>query len=325
MKSVKQKPISFFISVVLLLVTMCLTVLIFLSEVNITKANQSDDNLFPQQYKIITPSIPGYLEFAGEPVPVYNFEVRERIEREFIVNTYFHSSTMIAIKRANRWFPVIGPILEKNNIPDDFKYLCAAESNFENVISPVGATGFWQFIEEAGKKYNLEINDQIDERYHIEKSTQAACDYLNEAYEKFGSWTMVAASYNMGIDGIENQIERQKSNNYYNLMLSIETSRYIPRIIAIKYILQNKEAYGFEIGDDEMYEPLKFYEITLDSSVTSFADYAISLGLNYKTLKIYNPWLRDNNLINRTGNRYNIKIPAPGSIELIEEVINDLK
>lgn len=318
MKFENYKSIWLLFSVILAIIGISLAFVNFFPGMNLTMADQNPDDSFPQQYKIVTPQIPDYLEFAGEPVPVNNFEVRERIEREFIVNTYFHSSTMISIKRANRWFPVIEPILKKNNIPDDFKYLCAAESNFENVVSPVGATGFWQFTEDSGLKYNLEINSQVDERYHVEKSTQAACDYLNEAYEKFGNWTMTAASYNMGIDGIANQIERQKSGNYYNLMLSIETSRFVPRIVAIKYILQNKEAYGFEIGNEELYEPLKFYEIMLDSSVSSFADYAASLGINYKTLKIYNPWLRDNSLINRSGQTYKIKIPSPGSIELIE-------
>ena len=318
MKFENYKSIRLLFSVILAIIGISLAFVNFFPGMNLTKADQNPDDSFPQQYKIVTPKIPDYLEFAGEPVPVNNFEVRERIEREFIVNTYFHSSTMISIKRANRWFPVIEPILKKNNIPDDFKYLCAAESNFENVVSPVGATGFWQFTEDSGLKYNLEINSQVDERYHVEKSTQAACDYLNEAYEKFGNWTMTAASYNMGIDGIANQIERQKSGNYYNLMLSIETSRFVPRIVAIKYILQNKEAYGFEIGNKELYEPLKFYEIMLDSSVSSFADYAASLGINYKTLKIYNPWLRDNSLINRSGQTYKIKIPSSGSIELID-------
>jgi len=295
-----------------------ITVIVLVPDIGFTLANQTADDIFPQQYKIVSPKMPGYMEFAGEVVPLKNFEVWERMEREFIVNTYFHSSTILAVKRAGRWFPVIEPILKRNNIPDDFKYLCLAESNLENVTSPSGAKGFWQFIESAAEKYNLEINSQIDERYHIEKSTQAACDYLNDAYQMFGTWSMAAASYNMGTNGIENQIERQKSNNYYNLMLGIETSRYLPRIIALKYIMQDRESYGFDITRDELYAPLKFYEINLDSSVTDFADYAASFGLDYKTLKLYNPWLRDNYLSNRTRKVYKIKIPEHGSIELID-------
>ncbi|HLG32504.1 MAG TPA: lytic transglycosylase domain-containing protein [Ignavibacteriaceae bacterium] len=272
---------------------------------------------FPQDYKIISPRMPGNLEFAGEKVPLEDYEVYERMEREFIVHTYFHSYTIFAIKRANRWFPVIEPILKKNSIPDDFKYLMVAESNMENVISPAGATGFWQFLKETGIKYELEINDLVDERYHVEKSTEAACKYLKESYAQFGSWTMAAASYNMGTNGTQNQVERQKTDNYYNLMLNIETSRYLGRIISLKYIMQNPDLYGFDIKKNELYDPLKFKEIILDSSVSDIAEYAESLGMNYKILKMYNPWLRDNYLNNSTKITYKIKIPEEGSIEII--------
>ena len=210
---------------------------------------------FPQDYKIISPRVPGNLEFAGEKVPLENFEVYERMEREFIVHTYFHSYTIFAIKRANRWFPVIEPILKENNVPDDFKYLMVAESNMENVISPAGATGFWQFMKETGIKFDLEINDLVDERYHVEKSTEAACKYLKESYDQFGNWTMAAASYNMGTNGTETQTGKQKTDNYYNLVLSLETSRYLGRIISLKYIMQNPGLYGFDIKENELYEP----------------------------------------------------------------------
>jgi hypothetical protein len=300
------------------LMLLILTVLLLTPEFSQTKADQTAGDLFPQQYKIITPKVADYLVFAGETIPLKNYEVRERVEREFIINTYFHSATLLAIKRANRWFPVIEPILKQNNVPDDFKYLCVAESNLENASSPAGAKGFWQFVQSAAEKYNLEINNQVDERYHVVKSTQAACDYLNEAYKRFGTWTMAAASYNMGISGIDKQIERQKSNNYYNLMLGVETSRYIPRIIAIKYIMQDWESYGFQINADELYKPLSYYEVTLDSTVNDFTGYAANFGMNYKTLKMYNPWLRDNFLSNKTRHIYKINIPEPGSIELIE-------
>ena len=217
--------------------------------------NPTED--FPQGYRIINPEVPGYLVFAGERIPTENYEVKERIEREFIVNTYWHSATMLAIKRASRWFPVIEPILKTHNIPDDFKYLCVAESYLRNVISPAGATGFWQFMKETGKKYGLEIRSQIDERYNLEKSTAAACNYLKDAYEMFGSWTMAAASYNMGTNGARNQTQRQKANSYYNLVLNEETSRYIARIVALKYIMQNPAKYGFDIKPGELYHPLK--------------------------------------------------------------------
>jgi hypothetical protein len=272
---------------------------------------------FPQGYRIITPEVPGYLVFSGERVPTENYEVKERIDREFIVNTYWHSATLLAIKRANRWFPVIEPILKAQNIPDDFKYLCVAESYLRNAISPAGATGFWQFMKETGKKYGLEIRNEIDERYNLEKSTIAACHYLKDAYEMFGTWTMAAASYNMGTNGAGNQMQRQKTSNYYNLVLNEETSRYMARIVALKYVMQNPTKYGFDLKPDELYHPLKHYEINLDSSVTDFADFAALYNINYKILKMYNPWLRDNYLTNDGGKNYKIKLPEKGSIEII--------
>ena len=308
----KKTKIFYFLSGIVITIAA-----LFVSGSDIVTNKNPQDDQYPQGYKIVSPHLPDYMVFAGEKVPLENFEVYERIEREFIVNTYFHSATILAIKRANRWFPVIEPILKKNNIPDDFKYLCVAESNLENVISPAGAVGFWQIMKDAGKKYNLETNSLIDERYNVEKSTQAACDYLNDAYKLYGTWTLAAASYNMGTNGIDEQINKQKAKNYYNLVLGIETDRFVPRIISLKYIMQNREAYGFDIKDDELYQPFKTYNVFLDSSVSSFADYASSYGINYKTLKLFNPWLRDNYLSNPNKDIYLIKLPEKGSIELI--------
>jgi hypothetical protein len=274
---------------------------------------------FPQGYRIISPEVPDELDFCGERVPLENFEVYERIDREIVVNTYFHSSTILSLKRANRWFPVVEPILEENNIPNDFKYLMVAESGISNAVSPAGATGFWQFMEGAALKYDLEMNDEIDERYHVEKSTKAACSYLREAYILFGSWTVAAASYNMGIPGVTKQVERQKAKNYYNLVLGEETSRYIARIIAIKEIMNNPEKYGFDINDDQLYNELPYDEITVSGAVANLADFAIERGINYKILKLYNPWLRDNSLKNKNKKTYTIKIPESGSIEMIVE------
>ena len=291
---------------------------IIISSLFFTQSNPSSEE-YPQGYRIINPDIPDYLEFAGERVPTENFDVFERMEREFITNTYWHSSTILAIKRANRWFPVIEPILAKNNIPDDFKYLCVAESLLDNVISPVGATGFWQFMEAAGKKYGLEINGQVDERYHVEKSTEAACQYLKDSYDMFGSWTAAAASYNMGQEGMTLQRERQKAENYFNLVLNYETSRFVGRIVAFKYIMRNPSKYGFNIEEDDLYEPLEYYEVALKNSVEDFADFAFAYGINYYTLKLFNPWLRENYLKNKSGKSYTIKLPEEGSIEIIRE------
>jgi hypothetical protein len=314
-----KSAIYYFLFGAITVLTILVIVIVIFSNNNITTARETTDENFPQGYRIVSPEIPKYLEFAGEKIPTENFEVYERMEREFLSNTYWHSATILAIKRANRWFPVIEPILKKNNIPDDFKYLSVAESNLENVVSPAGATGFWQFMKEAGEKYGLEINSQVDERYHVEKSTEAACKYLNDSYSMFGSWISAAASYNMGQDGIQLQCERQKANNYFNLVLNAETSRFVARIVAFKYILQNPQQYGFDIKDGEKHEPLKYYEITLDSSITDFADYAKSLEINYFILKMYNPWLRDNYLTNKLRTVYKIKLPSEGSIEIIED------
>lgn len=285
---------------------------------NLFFANYTD-NSFPQEYKIISPKIPNHVTIFGEGVPLENFEVYERVDRELLVNTYWHSSTILALKRSARWFYVIEPILKQNNIPDDFKYLAVIESNLENAVSSAGATGYWQFIKSAATQYGLEVNEEIDERYNVEKSTQAACKYLLEAYNKFGNWTMAAASYNAGINGIEKWSGLQKTTNYWNLVLGSETSRYVSRIIAMKLIMENPSAYGYDLNGDDLYKPLKFKEVDLNSSVTNFADYASSLGINYKTLKYFNPWLRDTELKNKNGIVYKIKIPEEGSIELIKE------
>lgn len=274
---------------------------------------------FPQDYKIVSPKIPQSIFIFGEGVPLENFEVYERVDRELLVNTYWHSATLLAIKRAARWFPVIEPILKQNNIPDDFKYLAVVESNLENVVSPAGATGFWQFIKSASKQYGLEVSDEVDERYDVEKSTLAACKYLQTAYQMFGNWTMAASSYNAGISGIDKWGGLQKTSNYWNLVLGSETSRYVSRIIAIKLIMENPSDYGYELKKEDLYQTLKYKEIELKTSVADFADYAASLGINYKTLKLYNPWLRDTVLKNKNGVVYKIKVPEEGSINLIKE------
>jgi len=299
-----------------------LGILFLLGSFFFTDTKSKEDNLlqnFPQEYKIVSPAIPDLLEFAGEKIPTENFDILERIDREFLSNTYWHTATVLAIKRANRWFPVIEPILKKNNIPDDFKYLCVIESNLENVASPAGAVGFWQFIEPTGKKYGLEINDYIDERYHVEKSTEAACKYLRDSYSMFGSWISAAASYNLGQSGMNLQLERQKTRNYFNLVLNSETSRYISRVIALKYILLEPSKYGFDIKENELYKPLEYYQVNLDRSVMDFTEFASRYNINYYTLKLYNPWIRDNYLINKKKKNYSIKIPEPETIKLVRE------
>lgn len=274
---------------------------------------------FLQQYKIVSPPVPTKLDFCGEDVPLYNWDVKERLERELIVNTYYHSSTLLYIKRAARWFPVIEPILKKYGIPNDFKYMAVIESGLENVVSPAGATGFWQLMKPAARKFGLTINKEIDERYNVEKSTEAACRYLLDAKKKYGNWTLAAASYNLGTNGITEQLERQKANNYYNLVLNEETSRFVFRLLAVKEVMENPAKYGFEIIDSDLYEPLKYYEVPVSKSIKHWADFAAKYGINYKILKLYNPWLRQNYLKNRKQKKYLIKIPVKGSIRVIPD------
>lgn len=292
----------------------------FSSENNQEEEISESSNEILHNYQIVVPKIPEKLNFCGESVPLNNFDVYERLEREFIVNTYWHSLSILTLQRSNRWFPVIEPILKKNNIPDDFKYLCVTESTLMNLTSPANAVGFWQFLKSAGTEYGLEINREVDERYHLEKATEAACKYLQDAYNKYGNWTMAAASYNFGMNGINEQMERQGTNNYYNLVLGEETSRYIFRILATKIMLNNPEDYGFFIEDYQRYKPFETYEVSIDSSITSWAVFAKSYGLNYKILKLYNPWLRESYLKNKRKKEYKIKLPVDGTIDVIPEL-----
>lgn len=257
--------------------------------------------------------IPDSVTFAGERVPVENFDTRESLERELIITAYRHSSTIMIIKRANRYFPLIEKILREYNIPDDFKYLAAAESDLTNVISPAGATGYWQIMAETGKEEGLEINTEVDERYSIEASTRFACRYFLKSFQKYGNWTLVAASYNGGRNGLDEQIEIQKETDYYDLLLNEETARYLFRVIAYKLVINDPVAYGFDITQKDLYPPLKFYEVVVDSAVADFSEFAKGYGTNYKMLKFLNPWLRKPFLTNRPGKSYTIRIPEEGS------------
>jgi len=251
-------------------------------------------------------------DFAGEKTPLNISDVSERLDRELIVNINLRASSILAIKRANRAFPIIEPILKMNGIPDDFKYLAVIESGLVNAVSSAGARGVWQFMPETAKERGLEVNDIVDERYDLEKSTQAACSYFLSAKEKFGSWTLAAASYNGGMAGIKKQIEIQKETNYYDLLLTEETSRYVFRILALKEIMKNPEKFEFSLRKEELYSNLPTKKVEVDSSVSDWADFAKAQGINYKILKIHNPWLRDKKLDNTIGKKYSIEIPLSG-------------
>jgi membrane-bound lytic murein transglycosylase D len=255
---------------------------------------------------------PPMVDFAGEKAPLNVYDVRERFDRELLVNANLHSSTILIIKRAKRAFSVIEPILAKNGVPDDFKYLAVIESSLTNAVSASGAKGVWQFMPDTAKEKGMEVNDIVDERYHLEKSTEAACKYLLVAKEKFGSWTTAAASYNGGMNGLAKKIEEQKVTDYYDLLLTDETSRYVFRILALKEIMKNPSKYGFDINEADLYESLPTKKLEVDSSITDLAVFAKNQGINYKILKLHNPWMRDKKLTNPTKKKYVIEIPTSG-------------
>ncbi|MGL2963276.1 lytic transglycosylase domain-containing protein [Flavobacterium sp. RSB2_4_14] len=255
---------------------------------------------------------PSAVDFAGESAPLKITDVKERLDRELLINTNLHSTTTLILKRANRVFPIIEPILQKYNVPDDFKYLAVIESGLTNAVSSAGARGVWQFMPDTAKEKGMEVNEIVDERYHLEKSTEAACKYLLAAKEKFGSWTLAAASYNGGMSGISKRIEEQKVTNYYDLGLTEETSRYVFRILALKEIMKQPAKYGFSVFSSDLYPSIPTKKIEVDSTINDLTSFAISQGINYKILKIHNPWLRDKKLLNPTKKKYEIEIPTEG-------------
>jgi hypothetical protein len=277
------------------------------SSMNNESLSQKDSASFNKAYKL-----PKVVYFAGEKMPLENFDTHESLDREIQMSSYRHSSTIMIIKRANRYLPVIEKILRDNNIPDDFKYLVAAESEYSNVISPAGATGFWQIMERTGREEGMEINNIVDERYHLEKATEFACRYIMKSYEKYGSWTLAAASYNGGRAAIDEQINIQKENSYYDLLLNEETARYIFRVVAYKLILSEPESFGFNIEKSDMYPELNHYEVKVDTVINDFSAFARSYGTNYKMLKFLNPWLRKPYFTPRPNKEYFIKIPSEG-------------
>lgn len=262
-----------------------------------------------KQYVIKAIQLPTNLTLAGESVPIEDYEVKERLDRELLVNTFWQSNALLLIKRANKYFPLIEPLLEKYNLPDDFKYLCVAESALINTPSYKGASGYWHFMPATGREYGLEINKNVDERYNLEKSTKVAAEYLKRAKEKFGSWTLAAAAYNAGNGRISKRLKQQKVDNYYDLLLNAETGRYVFRILALKEILSNPKKYGFSFNQEDLYTFPKVREITIDSEIPDLADFAKSYGVTYKELKLVNPWLRETKLNNKSKKLYTIKIP----------------
>lgn len=263
---------------------------------------------------MVTPvELPKKLDFAGEEVPLEFYDVRENLDRELLSTVYFHSQTIRYIKNMPRYFSVIEPILKSNGIPEDFKYLCVAESGFDpKAVSPAKAVGLWQLLESTAKESGLEINAEVDERYHIEKSTEVACRIFKSAYQKYGSWALVAASYNGGRAGLDQKIATQKVKSYYDLLFVEETTRYVFRILALKLVMEDPEKYGFRVEKEDLYPIIETKNIEINGSIADLASFAIEKGITYKTLKMFNPWLRETFLKNPTRKTYTLKIPEKG-------------
>jgi len=307
----KGRISSVFHPVVYITGTLFIISIIFIAQ---SFTGSTTDTGLPERMPALTQpfSMPEHLEFAGEMVPVENFDTRESLDKELLVNGYWHSRTLMILKKSKRYFATIEPILKKYGIPDDFKYLAMAESGFENVVSPAKAAGVWQLLASTASEYGLEVNACVDERYNLEKSTEAACKYLLESYNKFGNWTMAAATYNAGREGLANQIEKQKTGNYYDLLLNDETARYVFRLIAHKLIVEHPEAFGFDLAENDYYPIISTNTVDVVSSIDNIADFAMQQSTNYKIIKQFNPWLRQSYLDVKPGKKYQISIPVSG-------------
>lgn len=279
---------------------------------NEMEVEQKVDN----SYNIYALKVPDDLNFAGEPMPLSIPDVYERMDRELLVNTYWQSNALLMFKRAQKYFPVIEPILKKHGIPDDFKYLAVIESGLTNAVSPAGARGVWQIMPATARENGLEVNDNVDERYHLEKSTEVACKYLLQSKRNLGSWTLAAAAYNAGNAGISRRLREQNVSDYYDLLLGEETGRYMFRIVALKEIMNNPKTYGFNFEEKDLYNNIPTFDVVVDKEITDFTAFAQEYGINYKVLKIHNPWLRETRLNNKSRKEYVIEIPEKGHYTL---------
>ena len=293
----------------------------FISSTYTSNSDTVHQQSFNSKYNVYSVLKPDNLKFANENIPQSTFDVWERLDKELLKNIYWQSNTLLYFKRANKYFPIIEEILAKNNIPSDFKYLALIESGFEYKVSPSGAAGFWQIMKGTAREYGLEVNYAIDERYHLIKSTEAACKYLQKAYDKFGSWTMAAASYNMGINGVQRQVKKQNTNNYFNLYLNDETSRYVFRIIVIKEIMENARKYGFVFRQNDLYSYPSVKQIRVDSTINNLYSFAQENDINYKILKRFNPWLRTSKLPDESRRVYYIDIPKKSEDLIFDDLV----
>ncbi|MBO4600308.1 MAG: lytic transglycosylase domain-containing protein [Bacteroidales bacterium] len=283
-------------------------------EIFIFAAQREDSEAVQQRaimadYRVYAPVIPDTMSFAGERVPLERYYVREGLDNELIINMYRQSSTVLYFKRANRYFPIIEPILKRNGIPEDMKYLCVIESGLTNATSPAKAQGFWQFIPSTAGKYGLLVNDEIDMRNNLEASTEAACKYLRSLYNRFHSWSAAAAAYNCGENGLARRIESQGVSDYYDIRLNTETSRYVYRILAVKLIMQHPQQYGYHMRHCDLYPTIPTRSVTLSGQNVDLYKFAKNNGTTYKMLRDLNPWIQTDMLKNKANKSYTVQLP----------------
>ena len=262
---------------------------------------------------VVMPKMPQEASFAGEVVPLQYFDVYESLQREIASLTYQHGTMIYIAQLQNRYKERIVKILEEEGIPGDFFYLCIAESMLQPLASPAGAKGYWQFMDGTAKEYGLEVSPYIDERYNWDKSTRAAAKYFKKAYEKYGTWTLAAASYNIGMNNVDNRKQLQGLNNYYDMQFPVETARYVYRAVAFKTILNNLKDYGFNLSGKDMYKPIETKRIKVTGSVSNWSVWAAGHNTNFKMIKMLNEWIRSNRLDNKTGKTYFVEVPAEGA------------
>lgn len=304
-----RSTIALLLSVVAIVMLICVCA---------TDKDSSDSKKHVRQQlpPIFSPAIPDTMSFAGESVPLDIYYVREGLDRELIVNTFGHTNTLLYFKRAHRFFPIIEPILKKNGIPADFKYLCVIESGLTNATSPAKAQGFWQFMKTTGQRFGLEINDEIDMRNHLEASTEAACKYLKLLKNTLGSWTAAAAAYNCGEGGLSKNMDKQSIDSYYDTRLNSETTRYVYRILAVKQIMQHPQDYGFFVRPCDLYPTIPTRTITMSGQNIDIYQFAKNNGTTYKMFRELNPWITTEKLINKSNKSYSVKIPADAGTNL---------
>ena len=268
-----------------------------------------------QIQNVVIPKVPAEASFAGERVPLEYFDVRESLQREMLIINYWHGSLSYIVQLSGRYKDMICRILKEEGVPEDFFYLCVAESSLQPQTSPAGAKGYWQFLAATAREYGLEVGSEVDERYHWEKATRAACKYFKKGYEKYGTWTLAAASYNVGMANINSRIGYQSLDNYYDMQLPLETARYVYRAVAFKIMMNNLKDYGFNISEEDMYKPIECKEVEVKGPVANWSEFARKHNTNFKMIKMCNEWIRSNKLTNKLGKTYKVLVPVSREVK----------